>query len=250
MVVTNMELFCHQPAAKVAACLDHQDPMVRRANLANLENPELQVPLVHLANLQRHHAMFRLHHHANHARSDHQVLQDLQDRLVNLANPALLAALELTHHPDHLAHLVHQAHQDPKERKEDPAIKDRQLRLNHPFLANPATQEISDHPARKVHLAKMARMANLDLEVAKVPKVLPGHPVPMACPVHLAQLVLLARPARRVFVQNTAPWMVVSSSKMAQEGAKRFLTRDMSPEQSFHFYPFLFLLFIFIGPKF
>lgn len=215
-----MEHRCPVSAAMAVACLDRQDPTDRLANPANRESPGPRALLVPLASPRRRHAMCLLLHHANPAQLVRLVHPVLPDLLESPENPAPLVVLALTRHLDHLDLLDLLVPQALKANKACLEIKDHQPLLNLQSLANPEMLATSVQPALKVLLEITERMAHPALVAAKAPKALPVHLEKMVFLVLPVPLVLQGLPARRVFVQNTVPWMVVSSSKM-ERGAKQ-----------------------------
>ena len=79
-------------------------------------------------------------------------------------------------------------------------------------------------------------MAQLDLPVPKVPPVPMELPAPMVNPVPLVPPALLVVQEKRVSAPNTAPWMVVSSSKMALV-VKQSLSHQLRQLPSHHYHP-------------
>jgi hypothetical protein len=110
-----------------------------------------------------------------------------------------------TDHPDHLVRM---------ERKEDPVHRPNQY---------PQHPEMLDHPARMAHLDPQVKMELQDPMVAPAQQDPKDHPAQldplatMVLPVTRAHPDPMDHQERRVFAPNTAPPMVVCSSRMEQD---------------------------------
>lgn len=179
----------------------------------------------HLAFLAAHHwrsARKCPHHHAGHAHQDHPAHQAhlemlaTPDQTVNLVLPARMVAM------DHPAQLDPTDHPVPLARTETRDLPAHPPSLFHPPLVTPDLLAKLAHPAHLVKTVPQDPMADLAQLATR------DHPDLLA---HLATMVLQATRDHlaqmdpresRVSAPNTAPPMVVSSSK-TEQGDKRRL---------------------------
>jgi len=201
------------PAAKAVVCPVNPEHKVIPANRVDQENPELQDSLATQENHQQRLVKLPLHHHANLAHKvlpdllDHPDLQETQERLVlpaDLVMMLLQEPLDLEDHPVHLVSLDH------------PAVLVRlvfQLLPSLSLLALPENPEISDLPDPLDLPVNPVWMAHPDLPDPRENLVSPETQEPTETPVPQAPLDQPDPPEKRVSARNTAPSMVVSSSK-------------------------------------
>lgn len=204
---------------------------------------------VHPVSLVAHHWKFatsRLHHRADRAHRDHP---DPLVQLVTLvhpdptANPALLEKMVET---DHLAQLDPQA---------QPALPATMVQKAQPATPLSQFQQLLVKTAqlvKMVHLVPLAQMVNpvpMEALAQLVPKVHPAllaHPATMVLQETKDPLVQMDPLEKRVFARNTAPPMVVSSSK-TEQGDKhtppRLCISDEKPVFSLPIFAFIIIMF-------
>jgi len=200
--------------AVAAACQDIQDKEafpVEVANQVPLANQAVQVArVVHRSCARK--SKSRHVDHVRQAHPDHQapmVMLAIQEGPDRPEDPEIQDLPEIPAHRDHQDHqdhqvamalgataddqpFQHQIFQENQASQENPAPMDNQVNLVHPAAMDfPETPDPQDHQDPLASLAKMAM---------QVPKAQPDPQVLQE---------------KRVFVPNTARWMVVSSSKMA-----------------------------------
>jgi len=197
-----------------AVFLDLPALLVPPVNLVNTVNPVPLVSPVIQVNHQFNPVNLLLHHHANHAHKDHPahldllvlpVMLELLGNLVPLELMLLLVNPDQRVHPDLPVNPV---------LLEPPVNLVPQLNLNHSPLAHPDHLEMLDHLAHPDPLVPLETMELLDNLDQKAHLAQTDNLVPMETLVHPDKLAHPVVLEKRVSAPNTAPSMVVSSSKM------------------------------------
>jgi hypothetical protein len=205
----------------------HPETQADPATLVLLANLEIQAN--HLLLL----AKPSTHHHANHA---------LQVLLAHPANPVNLATpdktdnpenLEETHNPDLLDQKAHLAHLETLVPLDNPETLEPLLKAKESNL------DLLDHLEMLEHLDNLANPVNpetMDNPVALDPKAHPAHLANQETPettVNQANPDNLEVLEKRVSARNTAPSMVVFSSKMelADKQCRFFSTQAIPTSQ-------------------
>jgi hypothetical protein len=202
LAVVPLRLVVH---ATVVVCQVHLDPPERPENQ---DDPENRVPPVYPetpANLQFNHVNPSHHHHASHAHKDPLAHPDLLDL------PAMLVLLVSPDTPERMPHL---------ENPDNLELPENQVLQLNPNLWCPENLDPLVKPAHPVLPDLLVNLALMELLDPLDPR---DHPDPMdplvktVNPEHPVNLDQPDRPARRVSARNTAPSMVVCSSKMVPD---------------------------------